>query len=36
MILMRRIRAIQTEKRYRQSRGIPRTGVFTLNKDSIG
>jgi hypothetical protein len=36
MTLMRRIRANQTEKRYRQSRGIPRTVVFILNKESIG
>jgi len=35
-MLMRRIRADQIEKIYRQSRGIPRTNVLTLNKDSIG
>jgi hypothetical protein len=33
---MRRIRADQIEKMYRQSRGIPRTDVVTLNRESIG
>jgi hypothetical protein len=33
---MRKISADQNEKIYRQSRGIPRTNVLTLNSDSIG
>ena len=36
VILMRRTRADQIEKMYRKSRGIPRTDVLVLNRESIG